>query len=205
MLNATGLTYRLANGRVLFADLRLDVAAGQTVAIEGPSGTGKSTLLAVLGGALDATAGSCQRPDRSEIAWVLQGSNCLPARRVIDNASLIARADAGSSRDARARAAHALGLVGLDSFVRQRARALSGGELQRLGVATALASNRRLILADEPTSHLDADNARLVMALLADYADRDHAVIVVTHDRAALDPRFHCLTLSPAGLTPADG
>lgn len=68
MLNATGLTYRLDNGRVLFADLRLDVAVGQTVAIEGPSGTGKSTLLAVLGGALDATAGSCQRPDRSEIA-----------------------------------------------------------------------------------------------------------------------------------------
>ena len=226
MLTATGLGVELPNGRCLFRDVNLRVGPGQAIAIEGPSGVGKSTLLGVLGGLLTPSAGnvtydSIPRPDnhtqypdgnlercadvmrppvRSPFAWVLQTLNSLGARTVTANACLDNVLDGVDRTVARQRATTALADVGLGSFAQTRARHLSGGELQRLAVARAMSSVRPVVLADEPTSQLDRTNAMAVMRCLTALAAEGRSVIIVTHDDDALPDDCDVLRLTEAGL-----
>ena len=203
MLSAHGLGYRLPGGRELFSGLDLHVRRGEAVAIVAPSGTGKSTLLAVLGGLLPPTAGtvSSSSAGLATFAWIPQSLNALGARTVSSNASLLAMLDGTDRTIARERADEALERMDLQSMRNRRARSLSGGELQRMTVARALACTRPIIFADEPTSQLDRANARRVLGALFESAGLDNrAVIVVTHDHDSLPVWSRVLTLHGGGL-----
>lgn len=203
MLTLTDVEYVLPGGRRLFGGVDLCLSPGDAVAIEGPSGTGKSTLLAIIGGLLKPTSGTVTigAPWQSErFAWVLQGLNSLGARSALDNAALYDLIDGVKRSAARRAAAEQLIGLGMGGHMNTRVRRLSGGELQRVAVARALSCRRPLVLADEPTNQLDRDNAKHVMSALIDAASEGRAVVVVTHDRDALSDRCRVLRLSENGL-----
>lgn len=203
MLTLHDVEYVLPGGRHLFRGVDLSLAPGEAVAIEGPSGTGKSTLLAIIGGLLQPTSGTvsiCASWRSERFAWVLQGLNSLSARSALDNAALYDMIDGVKRSAARQAAAEQLVSLGMVEHTNTQVRRLSGGELQRVAVARALSSQRPVVLADEPTNQLDRANARNVMSALVDAASQGRAVIVVTHDSDALSGRCRVLRLSESGL-----
>lgn len=169
------------------ADLAVDT--GETVAILGPSGSGKSTLLSVLGGLVRPDDGAVRVDDatvpaaelRRLTAWILQTVNVLPERSVLDNVLVGALTRGLTPAQARPEALARLEDVGLAERAHDRARLLSGGEVQRVVIARALVSGRPFVLADEPTGQLDRATSEVVLdALFA--ATRGAGVVVVTHD-----------------------
>lgn len=180
------------------------VGLGERLAVMGPSGTGKSTLLALLGGVLRPDAGqvSVVASDGTVLrsqdvtSWVLQSVNLLPDRAVLDNARLGALADGAPLYEATERACAALGAVGLTGFEHRSVRDLSGGEAQRVVVARALASRRPFILADEPTGQLDTRSTAVVLDALFTHT-LGRGIVVVTHDpdvAARCDTTWHLRT-----------
>ena len=179
----------------------LQVRSGETLALLGPSGSGKSTLLWHLAGLLRPSAGTVdvygQRLSaltaaqvdalrQREIGVVLQnaGRNLLPYLSVWQNVRVVQRTNADTGRRQLVRrATELLDAVGIADLARQRAGLLSGGEQQRLALAVALANGPKLLLADEPTSHLDATSAAAVIDLIRTMnTATGTTVIVVTHD-----------------------
>jgi putative ABC transport system ATP-binding protein len=178
----------------------LEVGPGETLALLGPSGSGKSTLLWHLAGLLRPTAGTVdvcgQRPAGMSsrqlagfrlrtVGVVLQnaGRNLLPYLSALDNVLAV---QGPTRRRPAVKARRAMGLleaVGIAAAAKRKAGRLSGGEQQRLALAVALANGPQLLLADEPTSQLDAESARAVVDLIkAANADLGTTVVVVTHD-----------------------
>lgn len=179
------------------------------VAIAGPSGSGKTTLLALLGGLLPVQSGDVRLVDgagtphrtRDTVAWVLQTGNVLADRNVVDNVCLGGFQGGLDRRRAFGEARRWLALVGLGERAGAQVRVLSGGEVQRVVIARALASGRPLLLADEPTGQLDAATTESVLAVLLDRA-HGRSVAVVTHDpqvaqRCDRVLRLHNGTLHP--------
>ncbi len=175
----------------VFSGFSAAFPAARVTALVGPSGSGKSTLLAVMSGyqtlhsgrveLRDGLAAEPLPPNSARVAWVPQGSNALGRRSVLDNV-MIASLSAGMSlKDGRDQAKDALELVGLGALMHQQARRLSGGELQRTALARALASGKQLILADEPSANLDAENTDLIAKILDGLTARA-TIIVATHD-----------------------
>lgn len=176
----------------------LEVERGAFVALVGPSGSGKSTLLALLGALDRPTSGrvvfdgadllrasdAARTRVRRRIGIVFQGGPTLRRVTAVDNVGipLVARGVPATEREARARAA--LGRVGLADRAGSPPEELSGGELQRLGVARALVGDPELVLADEPTSSLDRENAAAVADLLSAAHAEGRTVVVATHDDA---------------------
>jgi putative ABC transport system ATP-binding protein len=178
----------------------LEVRAGEMVALLGPSGSGKSTLLWQLAGLLRPTAGTVEVGGQAlsglsaadladlrlrEIGIVLQSParNLLGHLSAADNVVLVQRPTRRTPRAQHERAMGLLDAVGLADHAGRVAGRLSGGEQQRLAIAVALANGPRLLLADEPTSHLDTDSAAAVIELIrAANADLGTTVIAVTHD-----------------------
>jgi ABC-type lipoprotein export system ATPase subunit len=195
-------------------DVHLAVDPGERAALFGPSGSGKSTLLALLAGLRRPTAGAVWLGDAelsaaserrllrlrsTEIGIVVQnpGRTLLPYGTVEDNILFAQRAVDGDRRRELPRPAQLLADLGLGSLSGHRAGSLSGGEQQRLSVAVAMACRPRIVLADEPTSQLDAASRDQVVDLLA----RAGAVlgvtqIVVTHDPVVADACDRRITLS---------
>jgi putative ABC transport system ATP-binding protein len=185
---------------VALSGVDLVIPQGQTVALLGPSGAGKSTLLALMAGLLQPTAGLCFVHGRNlgaaderqlmsmrarEVGIVLQtpGRNLLPYASASDNVAFAQRPTRRTPAAKRRRTLTLLDAVGLAQYARTRAGAMAGGEQQRLAVAVALANGPRILLADEPTSQLDRENASQVVALLAAAnADLGTTVVLVTHD-----------------------
>jgi putative ABC transport system ATP-binding protein len=174
----------------VFAGLTATFEPARVTALVGPSGSGKSSLLAAVAGyqplatgriELHGIDGSPRPPSPGVVAWVPQGSNALGRRSVLDNVLVAPLAAGRPGREARDTARAALDQVGLADRADEQARRLSGGELQRVALARALASGKELILADEPSANLDAANTELVARILAGLVS--HATIVVaTHD-----------------------
>lgn len=199
MLTLTSLGKTLPGNppRVLLHALDLVVAAGEYVAVVGESGSGKSTLLNVVAGldkpdagrvcfdgievsALDDDAATLWR--RTRVGFVFQAFHVLPWLSLRDNVALpLALAGVGR-RERHARALAQLTSVGLGDRADDSPTQLSGGELQRVAIARALVHRPRLLLADEPTGNLDADNAARVTALLRDaMKDSGACGLLVTH------------------------
>lgn len=206
----TGVGHAIGE-RQLFADVNLRVSSGESVAVVGPSGAGKSTLLAIAGGLLRPTTGHVEFGDdrayagpsstiAQQCAWVLQFAAVFPNRTVADNVSVPLVLAGVDAEERNERSSHALRFVELAEQSESRARHLSGGELQRLSIARAIAAQQPVVLADEPTSQLDARLSGLaVRSLLA--SCRGSILVIVTHDHEIARLCGRCYVLSDGGLT----
>jgi putative ABC transport system ATP-binding protein len=192
-----GVSRAHRGGQVLaLHGVSLDIAAGEYVAITGPSGCGKTTLLHVICGIDEPTAGSVAFEGRvlsrrrewtqaraRRIGVVYQAFNLFPTLNARENIE-VAMFGTIRGRRARVRRAHELlGRVGLRARADHRPGELSGGEQQRVAIARSLANYPRLLLADEPTGNLDSQSAAQVLSLLeACRKDDDFTLVVATHD-----------------------
>jgi len=178
-------------------DLSIDVASGELVLLLGASGCGKTTLLSALATLLTPTAGTIHVDDlevtglkgqalvdyrRKTVGVVFQAFNLIPSLTARENVEAPLRAAHVSKREARARANELLDHVGLTDRMDHRPNDLSGGQQQRVAIARALAHDPPLVLADEPTAHLDYIQVDGVLRLLRELAQPGRVVVVATHD-----------------------
>jgi putative ABC transport system ATP-binding protein len=178
-------------------DVDLSVAAGEMVAIMGPSGSGKSSLLTIAGTLEEATRGEVvvggalvqgmarqhkARLRRRSIGFVFQDFNLLSGLTAAENVAMPLELDGTPARKARTVAMAALEDLGVADRAAHYPDDLSGGERQRVAIARAVVGERRLVLADEPTGALDSVNSEGVMRLLREVSRRGAAVVVVTHE-----------------------
>ena len=176
----------------------LTVGAGEMVAIMGTSGSGKSTMLNILGCLdvptsgrylLDGVAVETMSKPRladlrnAKLGFVFQGFNLLARTSALENVELPLLYRRGASvRDARARAATALERVGLGARLDHHPSMLSGGQQQRVAIARALVTEPTLLLADEPTGNLDSRTTIEVMALFQALNEQGITIVIVTHE-----------------------
>lgn len=175
----------------------LDISAGEFVAVMGPSGSGKSSLLTLAGGLDKATSGEIfventplsslnindlARLRRQAIGYVFQDFNLVPSLNAVENVSLPRELDGVPVRKARRQAMDALRTVGIEHLAERFMDQISGGQQQRVAIARAIVGRRRLILADEPTGALDSATGDGIMEVLRNRADAGCAVVLVTHE-----------------------
>ena len=201
MLNARGLHKRYAIAERSLEVLRgitLEIASGDFVALRGASGTGKSTLLHLLGGLDSPNAGEVNfmgknlgdysasalaRLRNQKIGLIFQSYHLLPELDALENVCLPARMARVSARSAAARGRELLSRVGLKDRMEHRPMELSGGEQQRVAIARALINSPVLILADEPTGNLDSKTGEEIINLLCELRAEQHTTLVIaTHD-----------------------
>jgi putative ABC transport system ATP-binding protein len=183
-------------GRVdILHDISLDVASGETLGLVGPSGSGKSSLLMLMGGLEQATSGqimalgqdlTAMNEDqlalfrRDNMGVVFQSFHLIPTMTALENVAT--PLELAGAKDAFDRAAAELQAVGLGDRMDHYPNQMSGGEQQRVALARASAPRPRILLADEPTGNLDETNGQAIIDLLFDLRDRHGAtLIMVTH------------------------
>lgn len=186
-------------GRVdILHGITLDVEKGQSLALVGPSGSGKSSLLMVMGGLERASAGSVNvlgndlsamnedalaRFRRKSMGVVFQSFHLIPTMTALENVAT--PLELAGDKDAFAKAEAELATVGLDHRSGHYPSQMSGGEQQRVALARAMVVRPQILLADEPTGNLDEANGNAVMDLLFEMQARDGATLVlVTHSNA---------------------
>src|SRR5437763_3850702 len=175
----------------------LDVPSGRLVLLRGASGCGKTTVLSVLAGILTPAAGTVRFGDvevtnlrgqtlteyrRHTVGVVFQAFNLVPSLSASENVQAPLRAAGTRGSAARRRAETLLAQVGLTDRMAHRPGDLSGGQQQRVAIARALAHDPSLVLADEPTAHLDYIQVEGVLRLLRSLAGPGRIVVVATHD-----------------------
>lgn len=194
-IDVTGIAFGYP-GRPIFDGFSCHFAEGELTALVGPSGVGKSTLIALLIGQITPSSGRIDYPsrllrggrvDERRVAWIMQTANVLARRSALDNVSLPLVAAGAARTIASRRAAAALAEVGLAAMQGQTCGVLSGGERQRVTVARAVASDAALLIADEPTVSLDHANRDLLVATLRAACNADVIGIVATHDPAVYE------------------
>jgi putative ABC transport system ATP-binding protein len=177
--------------------ISFDVSEGEFVAVVGPSGSGKSTLLNLIGCLDTPTSGDYNLGGEAvaglardqladvrnrRVGFVFQNFNLLPQLTALENVELPMLFGGLARRERRRRALERLDQVGLADRVEHRPTELSGGQMQRVAVARALAMDPDIILADEPTGNLDTGSGSDVLSLLSDLWRQGRTLVVVTHD-----------------------
>lgn len=201
-------------------EVSLEVSPGELVAVVGPSGSGKSSLLAVAGALRTPDAGKVWIDDvelaraskaergrlrRERIGFVFQSDNLIPSLTVVEQLLLPRYLKGERLRPGRDTALRLLDEVGLGHRVNHRPHQLSGGERQRVGIARALMNNPALLLVDEPTSALDHRRGREIVDLLAQETVTHHvATVMVTHDHAILDHAHRILSMEDGRIGPLE-
>ena len=193
--------------------LNLEVPAGSLVILLGPSGCGKTTLLSCLGGILRPKSGTVEFDGidvtkleggalanyrRDKVGIVFQAFNLVPSLTALENVMVPLRAAGNSRAAARQRAEELLARVNLEERMKHRPGDLSGGQQQRVAVARAIALDPMLVLADEPTAHLDFIQVEEVLRLIRSLAQGDRVVVVATHDSRMLPLADRVVELTPA-------
>jgi ABC-type lipoprotein export system ATPase subunit len=194
------------------------VAPGETVVLSGPSGSGKSTLLMLAAGVSNPTAGRllvdggplpngtvrmAAQWRRRQVGFVTQKARLTPATTAVENAAIKLILDGVDRREARRHATRMLEGLGLGDRLAHEPHRLSGGEQQRVAIARALVNQPPLILADEPTAHLDGQRAEQVLDLLASSARASRAgLLLVSHDARAERVADRVLWLRDGRLEP---
>ncbi len=209
VLELEGVTLRHGDGDSTVTALdavNLDVTAGELVAVVGPSGSGKSSLLAVAGALVTPESGTVRvdgvdlgssdastkaRLRRERIGFVFQSGNLIPALTCLDQLRLALKIAGMSPDDERARdPRELLDAVSMSHKADRRPHELSGGERQRVGIARAFMTSPALLLVDEPTAALDRARSHEVVELLAkEVATFGAGALMVTHDHDVLE---HC-------------
>jgi putative ABC transport system ATP-binding protein len=197
-------SYRQGESQItVLSGVSLKIPKGQFAVIMGPSGSGKSTLLHLMGG-LDRPSGGellvngrliGQMADdeitlfrRSKIGIVFQFFNLLPTLTAAENVALPLVLDGRSKAEADGRAESLLSKVGLSHRKAHLPEAMSGGEVQRIAIARALAFNPPILLADEPTGNLDSKTGQSILTLLRQINQEEGCtVVMVTHSREAAE------------------
>jgi len=190
--------YRMGDQEVhALAGVTMDIHAGEFVAIMGPSGSGKSSLMNLIGALDRPTSGEMwingralsemSRDDLADlrnetIGFVFQQFNLLSRQDALANVKLPLRYAREEVPDPEARAKECLELVGLGTRMDHRPMQLSGGQQQRVAIARALVNRPRIVLADEPTGALDTKTTAEIMALLTDLNKQGITVILITHE-----------------------
>lgn len=177
--------------------LDLEVRHGEYVAVLGPSGSGKSSLMNLLG-CLDTPTAGCYKLEgvmvndfsrnqladirNHKIGFIFQSFNLLPWASALDNVALplVFRGTPAAIRTQKATAL--LTQVGLADRIHHRPQELSGGQQQRIAIARALVTEPELILADEPTGNLDSQSGNAIISLFETLTEQGKTVIIVTHD-----------------------
>jgi putative ABC transport system ATP-binding protein len=189
-LGADGVGFR-RNGREILADVSVRALAGEALAVTGPSGSGKSSLLAILAG-LEQPDDGLVTVDGAPVdgfvpdgfGLVLQGYGLVSVLTAAENVEVVLQGRGLARAEVRDRAQAVLEAVGLEDVVDHLVDQLSGGQQQRVAVARALAVEPAVLLADELTAELDAETARHVMHLVMGVARRGGVVVIATHDDA---------------------
>jgi putative ABC transport system ATP-binding protein len=194
--------YRQGNNEIIALDgVSLDIAKGEFAVVMGPSGSGKSTLLHLIGGLDRPTSGELlvdqrlvgQMADeevtlfrRTRIGFIFQFFNLLPTLTALENVALPFVLDGRSKEDAEERAKMLLAKIGLENRKNHLPEEMSGGEIQRVAVARALAFDPPILLADEPTGNLDSKTGESILSLLREInREAGCTVVMVTHSREA--------------------
>lgn len=201
-LELLDLTKEYPGGAVGARNVSLTVEPGDFVALFGPSGSGKTSLLHMAGLLLHPDSGEVRldgarvdglsegaaaRVRRTKLGFVFQTAGLLPLLSAAENVDVSLRLLGVSGRQARDRIAAALASVEMSSRARHRPDELSGGEQQRVAIARALVHGPGYLLADEPTGELDTNTGAAILGLLRRVAGEGTAVVIATHDPAAID------------------
>ncbi|MFJ4715454.1 ABC transporter ATP-binding protein [Streptomyces sp. NPDC088785] len=220
LLDAITLTYPDGDGRLTALDrVSLEAPDGEVTAVVGPSGSGKSSLLAVaatlvtpdsgrvlVGGAEATGLGRAAAAElrRRAVGIVFQQPNLLPSLTALEQLQVMAHLAGRGARGARGRAGELLAAVGLGALGHRRPHQLSGGQRQRVNIARALMNEPRVLLVDEPTSALDHERGAEVLELLAGLTrERGVATVLVTHDRGQLGVADRVVEMADGRLRPA--
>ncbi|MFE2852178.1 ABC transporter ATP-binding protein [Streptomyces lavendulae] len=211
------LTYPDGDGRLTALEhVSLEVPAGTLTAIVGPSGSGKSSLLAVaatlvtpdsgavvVAGRETTRMGAAEKSAlrREKIGIVFQQPNLLASLTAVEQLQVMAHLSGRPSRELRRRALELLDAVGLADKADKRPHQLSGGQRQRVNIARALMNEPTVLLVDEPTSALDHERGAAVLDLLVTLTrERSTATVLVTHDHAHLDRMDRAATITDGRL-----
>ena len=206
-------------GRVdILHDISLDVHHGESLALIGPSGSGKSSLLMIMGGLERATGGqvfalgnnlttmdedALARFRRSHMGVVFQSFHLIPTMTALENVAT--PLELAGDRDAFAKAEAELAAVGLQHRMEHYPAQMSGGEQQRVALARAAAPRPDILLADEPTGNLDGTNGAAIMDLLFSMRDKHGATLVlVTHSRTLAQRCERVVRLTDGRLSTLD-
>ncbi len=197
-------SYRRGGEALVVLDrLNLEMDEGRFYALMGPSGSGKTTLLNLIGGLdqtdsgdlfvagenlADLSGADLAHWRASNVGFVFQGFNLIPVLSALENVELPLKLTPLSRAERRKHAEFALELVGLTDRMHHRPKQLSGGQEQRVAIARAIATDPKLILADEPTGDLDRKSAEQVLELLARLnREFKKTILMVTHDPHAAE------------------
>jgi ABC-type lipoprotein export system ATPase subunit len=222
-IRVPGLTheYRLHHGVLRVLDeVTFEVRPGEYVALVGASGSGKSTVLSILGGLERPQAGSVEVGGRdlarvtgdalaafrrTTVGFVFQHFGLLDALTAVENVELASSIDGAPRRQRVRRARALLDAVGLGERIDHRPLQLSGGERQRVAIARALVNEPRLLLADEPTGNLDAHAAESVVDVLETaHRQAGCTLVVVTHNHMLASRADRILLLHDGDVTDPD-
>ncbi|MGA7172256.1 MAG: heme ABC exporter ATP-binding protein CcmA [Candidatus Dormiibacterota bacterium] len=210
-LRAGGVGLNL-DSRAILEGVSLTVKSGEMVAVTGPSGSGKTSLLMLVAG--------LQSPDSGEVTWdghplaqvpdlrqrtgiILQNHGLVAILTAAENVSLPLQVRQVPPGEVQQRTEDALAAVGLGEVSGHLVQDLSGGQQQRVGVARALAGDPELLIADEPTSELAANDRAMVLGLLREHANKGRIVVLASHDPDAVEACDRTLRLVDGRPRPA--
>ena len=196
MITLKDVSKSYVEGVPALADVNIQIEEGEFVFVVGDSGSGKSTLIKWLLKELEPTSGSIIINDkilseiprrqvprfRRNIGCVFQDFRLLKDRNVYENVAFAQRIISAPARSIKEKVPKMLSLVGLAAKYKSKPNQLSGGEQQRVAIARALINEPKILLADEPTGNLDANNAWEIMKLLDEINKRGTTVLVVSHN-----------------------
>ena len=196
MITLKDVSKSYVEGAPALADVNIQIEEGEFVFVVGDSGSGKSTLIKLLLKELEPTSGSIIINDkilseiprrqvprfRRNIGCVFQDFRLLKDRNVYENVAFAQRIISAPARSIKEKVPKMLSLVGLAAKYKSKPNQLSGGEQQRVAFARALINEPKILLADEPTGNLDANNAWEIMKLLDEINKRGTTVLVVSHN-----------------------
>jgi putative ABC transport system ATP-binding protein len=192
VLMGTDLRYAVGNQTILNG-ISVQASSGQVLGVRGPSGSGKSSLLTMLGGLIAPTDGTVTLDGgrvtptsdlalRRRFGFVLQGYGLVAALTAHENVAVVLQEARLPRAQVRSRVQAVLERVRLAPVAEHLIEDLSGGQQQRVAVARALVTAADVVLADEPTAELDAENRALIVSLLVERARAGAAVVIASHD-----------------------
>ena len=197
-------------------DVSLVIEQGEYVSIVGTSGSGKSTMLNILGLLDNATSGTyllngidiTQYDDEkqtkmrlSNFGFVFQSFNLMNRSTILSNVTLPMLYNGTNKKERETRAKELLELMQIPEKIKSKPNQLSGGQKQRVAIARALANNPQVIFADEPTGALDSKTTQGILALLKDLNDMGNTIIVVTHDQEVAHAANRMITIKDGKIT----